>query len=275
MARNYGGRKMSAKKILSIVLGAVILLGTLGGAALLFGSETREIPSSAFSVGGLDDSGEYVEQVNTIFTEDLIECQGLEITPDVKNTSTYVVYLYDADKQFIESSGSLSRSYKLTRTDVRYCRVMIVPEKSLEEDFEIKFWDVWDYANDINIKVNRKQHFEMKNYFEEDKLDKVASYDSETNTLTYIAKEGFGASKIMSVEDASTLRVELESAQPEKLQLIFYTEGVVEDEIVYTYVSTLETTTESTVQEITVPEGATHMVVNYDLTEDFAIYREN
>lgn len=270
MARNYYNnnynRRWSAKKIISLVLGVLILMGCAVGGYTLFGSDTRSVSPTVFSVGGLDNDGEYVEQKNTIFTEDLIECQGLEITPDVKCTSTYRVYLYGHDKELISSTDVLSGNYKLTDTAVQYCRIMIIPADSNEEDYVIGYFDVFGIANEYDITVNRKQSFEIKNYFEADKVDKVANTD-----LEYVSKPGYGASKLVSVSGVEKLAVIFDSAQPEALEILFFTEDISGEEAVYTYVSTVITGTESTVATVTVPDGATHMIVNYDLTEDFEI----
>lgn len=270
--RNYNRRRMSAKQILSLVLGVFLIVGCVAGGAALFGSEKTSVSSTAFTVGGLDDAGEYLDQKTTIFTDKLIECQGLEITPNVKNTSTYKVFLYDSNKEFIEATEAYNGVYKLTRTDVQYCRIMITPADSAEEDFVINFWEVWDYANDIEIKVNRKQDFQIKNYFESDKADKIASYDADSNILVYITKDGYGASKLANVEGVTELEIAFESAQPEVLEILFFTETAAGENTVYEYVSTVKTGTDSTVATVTIPSGATHMVVNYDLTEDFAIH---
>lgn len=272
MARNYINRKrVSWKKVVSLVLGVLIIVGVVAGGAMIFSSDTRSISPTAFSVGGLDESGEYVAQENTIFTEDLIECQGLEITPDVKSTCTYKVYLYDHNKELIEVTEALAGTYKLKNTAVQYCRIMITPENSGEEDYTIGFFEVYSIANQLEITVNRKQNFEVHNYFEADKADKVAAYDTETNLLVYVAKEGYGVSKLANVEDIEELAVTFESAQPKALEVLFFTETVGEEEVTYEYVSTVTTGTDSTETTVTVPEGATHMVVNYQLNEDFVI----
>ncbi len=270
MARYYSNnnyrKRFSWKKFISISLAALLVMGVAVGGFTLFGSDTRSVSPTVFSVGGLDKDGEYVEQKNTIFTEDLIECQGLEITPDVKCTSTYKVYLYGHDKELISSTDVLSGNYKLTNTAVQYCRIMIIPADSNEEDYTIGFFDVFGIANQYDITVNRKQSFEIKNYFEADKADKVANTD-----LEYVAKPGYGASKLVSVSGVDELSVIFDSAQPEALEILFFTEDISGEEAVYTYVSTVITGTESTVATVTVPEGATHMIVNYELTEDFEI----
>ena len=271
MARNYY-RRMSKNKIISLILGIFIILGTFGASAMLFTSDKKDVPFTAFSVGGLDSQGEYVEAENTLITEKLIECQGLEIKPGLKTTSSYQVYLYDANKEFLEVTNTMHGEYKLTRTDVRYCRIMIIPDEFGDEDFEIKFFDIWNYVNDYSIKVNRKQNFEIKNYFEKDKSGKIASYDASTKELQYVSEEGYGASKIADIVGVKTLKVEFESAQPEKVSLLFFTRSENGGEVVYTYVSAIDTNTASTVQTINVPTNATHMIVNYELTERLAIY---
>ncbi len=274
--RNFFKRRVSWKQIICFVIGTLLVLGCAFGAVALFGKDTKSISPGAFSIGGLDEQGEYVARKNALFTEDLIECQGLEITPDIKCESTYRIYLYDHNKELIEATDMLAGNYKLTNTAVQYCRIMIVPAAAEEdEDFEITFLNKWTYASQLDIRVNRKQNFEVVNYFEAEKIDKVASYNAETNVLEYVEKDGYGASKLADIEGVAALKVVFESAQPKALDLLFYKESVAEGATVYEYVSTETTATTSTEATVTVPEGATHMVVNYVLTEDFAIYSAN
>ena len=274
--RNFLKKRVSWKQIICFTVSILLICGCAFGAVALFGKDTRSISPSAFSVGGLDEQGEYVARKNALFTEDLIECQGLEITPNIKCESTYRVYLYDHNKELIEATDMLAGNYKLTDTSVQYCRIMIVPAASEEdEDFVLTFLDKWTYASQLDIRVNRKQSFEVVNYFEAEKIDKVASYNAETSVLEYVVKDGYGASKVANIEGVASLKVVFESAQPKALDLMFYKESVSEGATVYEYVATETTATTSTEATVTVPEGATHMVVNYVLTEDFAIYSAN
>ena len=274
--RKFFKRRVSWKQIICVGVSILLLVGCAFGAATLFGRDTKKVSPNVFSIGGLDEVGEYVAQKNTLFTEDLIECQGLEITPDIKCESTYRVYLYDHNKELIEATDMLAGNYKLTNTAVQYCRIMIVPAAAEEnEDFEITLLDKWTYASQLDIRVNRKQSFEVVNYFEAEKIDKVASYNAETNVLEYVEKDGYGASKLADIEGVAALKVVFESAQPKALDLLFYKESVAEGTTVYEYVATETTATTSTEATVTIPEGATHMVVNYVLTEDFAIYSAN
>ena len=270
MAKNRFRRRTSWKQILSLVLGALVIFGCVFGAVSLFGNTKKDIKASAFVVGGLDDQGEYIEQTNTIFTEKLIECQGLEIVPGIKSKSTYRVFLYDHNKNFMEATDELVGNYKLTNTAVRYCRIMITPSSEDGEEVEISFFDVRKYVKEFDIKVNKKQSFVVRDYFVADKADKVALQD-----LTYESKDGYGVSKLVSIDGVDELKIVYESAQPESMEIMFFksadslTEG---SGTTYEFISTVETDTTSTEVTVTVPEGATHMIVNYKLGERFAIY---
>ena len=266
MARYNYRRRMSTKQLISLILGILLTMGCVFGAVNFFGADTRTISPSAFSVGGLNASGEYVDQESTIFTEDLIECQGLTITPDLKTTSYYKVFLYGHDKQFIESTEALRSIYKLTNTSAQYCRIVIYPQNTTEDDATLNFFDIWGVAKEFKIEVNRKQSFKVKDYFEPAKTNKVAT----SVYGEYVEKNGYGASKMANIEGLTELTVLYDFAQPEAIEILFFTE-VEGEEVTYTYVSTVTTEVESTVETVTIPSGATHMIVNYKLSEGIEI----
>lgn len=96
--------KRSKNKIVIIILSILLSIGGIFGAIALFGGfekDTKEIKSSVFSVGGLDNSGNYVETDTSIYTKDAFECKGLKIEVDFESTVTYAIYFYDADGYFI------------------------------------------------------------------------------------------------------------------------------------------------------------------------------
>ena len=272
MSKTKRTKRIDWKRTLIVLLVAV---GICAGAVGIFAAtsrDTEKIGAGAFSIGGLNDQGEYVEQKNTIFTDELIECQGLEITPDFKSTVEYKVFLYSTDKELIEVTDKLSGNYKLNNAMAQYCRIMIIPEGSAKKDFEIGMFEVRSYAKQLTITVNREQNFSLKDYFvaDEAKEGKVAS--SASATLTYVAKEGYGVSKLIDCSTMEAITVKyVGNVQADAVEVLFYTASESGDTVTYNFVSAETVSGEAVATKVAVPEAATHIVVNYRLGEQFVI----
>ncbi len=158
-------KKFNWKNLLAGALTVLVVAGAVLGIAQLAGKETRSIGGGAFSVGGISSTtGEWIDSQNSIYTEDLFGCQGLEIVPTFGTKSTYQVFFYNEDGLYVESTEI--RSGKFVASEIPVCansaRVVIYPSTLDEdgkqiEDFKIRFWEVRGIANDIEITVNKEQ----------------------------------------------------------------------------------------------------------------------
>ena len=182
-------RKFKWKNILSFVLVGVLLVGAVAGLGSIFGKDTKTISSTAFSVGGINEQGNYVESKTSIYTKDMFECQGLSIEPDFEATGTYKVFYYSENKNFLGSTDVMNAEDGVynkgdTFAVAKYARIMITPDVPVDEDgnevedFKIRFYDVAGYANEYTISVDKKQKFESVseiNFFaiNEARIDKM------------------------------------------------------------------------------------------------------
>ena len=162
-------RNIPWRNILIIGLVAVLGIGAVVGITSIVKEDMKEISATAFKRGAIDQNGFYVESENSIYTKDLIECQGLEIAPDFEAGGHYQVFYYAPDKSFIGSTILLNcqsdgvyvkgESFPLAK----YCRIMITPESPKDdygntiEDYKIKFYEVAGIANKFTISVNKSQ----------------------------------------------------------------------------------------------------------------------
>lgn len=162
------------KKIISVIL-LVATFTALGyGTIKIFGNKTKSVSSFAFDVGGLGEAdGKHVERKDTIYTKEAIECQGLSVSPEFDSKVKYQIFWYNEDEIYF---GHTEISDKKLTSNIpecaRYCRIMILPNKLDEngkeiKDFKIKFYEVAGYANDLEIKVNKKQEYTPVDYYEE------------------------------------------------------------------------------------------------------------
>lgn len=167
--KRFRFNKIKWDKILSAALVIVLLVGCVAGLAAIFTTKTTDVSDFEFKKGALDSAGYYIESDTSIYTKDLIECQGLVIEPDFEATGKYQVFYYSANKTFVGASDQfdahLDGIYEKgdTFNFAKYCRIVISPDAPVDEDnrpvdeWKIHFWEVAGYADDYKISVNKKQ----------------------------------------------------------------------------------------------------------------------
>ena len=159
-------RKKSWKSIICAVL-IVTLVASLGGVIISFAAkDSKTIPSSVFSVGGLDENGKYMADDKSIYTKEVFECIGLRVQPDFESLVTYDVYYYDYDERLVEAKTGLTEVYDEDFPLAQYCRIVIhpeIPEDVEKSEFKIKWYQVNKYANELKITVDKKQEYLYSN----------------------------------------------------------------------------------------------------------------
>ena len=167
MSYNKNFRKFNSKanwkSILITVLVVVLSLGAVSGVATLLGGETKTI-HPMFTVGAINaDDGTYLESVESLYTKDMIECNGLDIVLDFDANVKYQVFYYDEDGAFIEATDTLTVTDNFeVLEEAHFARIMITPDwdtinADVEEPVcEIKWYQVGKYANQLTITVARE-----------------------------------------------------------------------------------------------------------------------
>ena len=136
-------KKRKFKSIISTFLCLALLGGAVFGVTKLLKNDTDtvEIKSSAFAVGALDEDGKYVENKQTLYTKEMFLCDGLTVELDKDCKSTYQIFYYDEDGEFIEASEVLTEDFEEDIVDGAVnARIMItpeIPEDKTAEDFKI------------------------------------------------------------------------------------------------------------------------------------------
>ncbi len=164
MARSRRGKW---REIISAGLAVLFIVGAVAGIAAIVGRKTRTIESTSFSVGALNDEGQFQEHKQSI-ASDFFECQGLTIEPVDNATGSYKVFYYTNNKVFVGSSDEMTPKDGVyekgdTYPVAAYARVMITPavpadKYGVEESFKIRFYEVYKYAAEFKIVVSKKQH---------------------------------------------------------------------------------------------------------------------
>ena len=212
-------RNINWKSVVTSVLVSALLLAAVSGLTSLFGRDTKTIPASAFSVGALDENGKYLESELSIFTEDLIECQGLCIEPDFKTEGTYQVFYYGSSKNFIGATEIMDAKdgvYSKGNTFelAQYCRIMITPAVPTDddgkevEDYKIHWYNVHSIASEYTITVDREQKFQLKNLLVSDADMANKWFKVEDGVFTPVAKDGFCSSKMIDVTGMKEITID-------------------------------------------------------------------
>jgi hypothetical protein len=156
-------RKSIWKNVLCAVLVIAAVVGLGAGVSALAKRDTKTIGATAFTRGGLNEKGEYVETNQTLYTEKAFNCIGLRVEPDFEFKGTYDVYYYDYDGTFLESRLGLSKVYAEDYPLAMTARIVIhpeIPEDVKKSDYKIAFYEIASIASKLKITVDKVQERE-------------------------------------------------------------------------------------------------------------------
>ena len=181
MSKKIFKGKKRWRSVISVILVVAIALGACGAIVSFAKSETKTIGAGAFTRGALDDEGNYIESNQSLYTKDAFLCQGLRVVPDFESLVTYDIYLYDYSDNLLavekENKGIWDKDYPLAKT----ARIVVypeIPEDVKVSDFKIRIWEIFKYANDLSITVDRDQNmYETTNLFND---DSIVIYDNSS-----------------------------------------------------------------------------------------------
>lgn len=274
--RNFNNNN-KIKSIFSAVLVVALLIGSVVGLTTVFNKDTKSISPTAFSIGSVDENGNYTESKTSIYTKDLMECQGLTIEPDFEASGTYQVYYYGADKNYIGVTAVMDVNegvYTKNHTFplAKYCRIVIIPEVPTDDngreikDFAIKWYEVSKYASNYSITVDKKQNFAPTNYFEaNESLIDSCYHGAIGSQLVTIKSTTKSATKNIDVSEIEAIRISYEDDATVGMYEYFFLDAeglVVACDNNLGLVSALN---------LEVPEGAVEFVCNFEVGHTFII----
>lgn len=231
-------------KILSIVMICVLGLTAIMGVMALSNKlkEDTKVINPVFKVGAVGENGNYDMSNVSIYTADLIECQGLCIEPDYEALGTFRVFYYNTEKTFIGSTDEMDASNGVYNKDntnnsdtfiqAAYCRIVITPSVPVdedgieEEDFKIYFWEVSKYANDYTISVYKKQSEIQPIFFGTNQFVKhsCSSVALGQGVNGYATVEGTGVyiSDLVDISDAVKICIRINKKYLENVNIYFH-----------------------------------------------------
>ena len=155
--------KKTVRKILSMVLCGVLIMGVIFGAVAIgkkVTDDTKKI-SPKFSVGSLDYNGVYTENKGQLYTKEAFECKGLAINLDFESSIQYYVYYYDTEDNFVKMSGPYVKSIEFdVPLEATHARLVVVPLWNASvpvEDRVCHWYDTYKYTRQLEIRVAKKQ----------------------------------------------------------------------------------------------------------------------
>ena len=263
--------KKKTRNIFVIILSLLLVFGAVGACVSIFGVEKRDVFITEFAVGGVDAEGNYEKRNDTIYTKNLIECQGLEVEPNYDSDISYQIFFYDNHKRFIESTEILTDIFNTPIATAKYCRIMVIPtpgDDVAEDEFKIGYFDVWGYADDFTVRVNKKQDFNLADVFAVCKSSKNSYREGFVATST---RDDYNESELYSVigpvdcSGVATYLFIFDDVEDFTQQVYFFDVNGDPVESV-TYASK-----DNSDVKIEVPEGSKYMYVNFLTTEEFVI----
>lgn len=150
------------KKIGLGVLAGVVLIGAVFGVTALFRKaeeETQKEISPSYAIGGLTETGAYLETKESIYTKDAFGCIGLNTSLDFDSNVSYRIFFYNEKGSFLESTSKLTENYGIdTPVGATQCRIVITPN----EDSKISWYEKSSYAKQLKIVVDKEQKYVAK-----------------------------------------------------------------------------------------------------------------
>lgn len=163
-------KKINLKFLLKISLFIVFLTVAILGFVKISSIKTKTVSPLNFSRGYLDpQTGDFWNSNESLCTKNAIECQGLSIVPNFDSKVTYQIFWYSYDDLYFGCTEVCDSNYKFSNEVpelARYARIVIYPSTVDEngaflKDKSIKFYDVYNVAKSITVKVNIKQNFNL------------------------------------------------------------------------------------------------------------------
>ena len=110
-------------------------------------SKTLDANIFTYSVGLLDEDGEYVQGTSSIYMKDYQSVDGLTIELKEDATVTYKLFFYDENKEFVD----MTSDYSEIPENAEYFRIMITPTN----DAEVSIFEINDYAGQLTVSINK------------------------------------------------------------------------------------------------------------------------
>lgn len=151
--------RTNRSRILTIItfILCLALLGGVIGLAVKLDRQTsiNKLGGEAYSIGAIDEKGEYKESSASIYTRKGVTVDGLkcELQEDAK--IKYQLFFYDKDGKFVSASSELTSDFNGSETPATAKTVKIVITPTADEDGKVGLTEVLGYAGQLNVQYSR------------------------------------------------------------------------------------------------------------------------
>lgn len=115
---------------------------------------TTTIGGEAYSIGTIDENGDYKEGDTAIYMRKAITTDGLKCELKDDANIKYQLFFYDKDGKFISASAEQTSDWSGEIPDnAESVKIMITP--TADEDGKVSLMEVLGYANQLTVTVNK------------------------------------------------------------------------------------------------------------------------
>ena len=144
------------KWIVTAVAGLVLAASVIGlSVKLSRQTTTTTIGGEAYSIGTLDEKGEYAKGDTAIYMRKAITTKGLTCELKEGAKIKYQFFYYDKDGKFLSASAELTADFdgKGIPEGAKTVKIMITPTE--DEDGKVSLVEVLGYANQLTVTVKK------------------------------------------------------------------------------------------------------------------------
>ena len=146
-------------KFFSILMTLVViaLVGAVIGLGIKLDRQTttNRIGGEAYSIGAIDEKGEYKESSASIYTKKGVTVDGLKCELQDGAKIKYKLFFYDKDGKFVSASSELTSDFNGSGTPATAKTVKIVITPTADEDGKVSLTEVLGYAGQLNVQYSR------------------------------------------------------------------------------------------------------------------------
>ena len=117
-------------------------------------TSTTTIGGEAYSIGTIDETGEYKEGDTAIYLRKAITTKGLKCELEENAKIKYQLFFYDKDGKFLSASAEQTADFNgPVPENATSVKIMITPTE--DEDGKVSVVEVLGYANQLTVTVNK------------------------------------------------------------------------------------------------------------------------
>ncbi len=152
------------KKVFKSLLCAVLCIGVVFGAVSLIGGlkadKEYDRVRLSYDVGGLNETGKYVETKLSLYTKNGFECENkaIRISPKFDSSISYEVHFYDDEENNVGEAVIGTETQIIEAPEgATHARIEITPiwgDDVKEADKDLSFLDTYKYARQLVVEVS-------------------------------------------------------------------------------------------------------------------------